>query len=498
MTNDLTQKRKEERQIFGSFLLGGSEFALAVSHVQEVVNAPETYTVVPLAPSYLKGLFNLRGTVIPVLDLCGLLNVQPVPQQDVRKIAIVEMSDCCVGLLFDQTGEVFRSQEDERSDFDSTDLASVVSGVFKKEDGKRIVQILDVQKLFKLQNVPKDGSGNRLGRGKFAAKRGTRKQCISFVVGPAKCALPISGIQEILKVSKIDESALGGGFCIGTIDLRGITVPIIDFASLLEYRAVDSSKEATSGDRRIVVMRLETELFGLMVDSVDSIISYFQDELIAFPLVEQNRAEMFLGCITGRAESDILLLDHQKILSHAEINQITRGHSRIYQSSTTDRESKRAKGGRKSYIRFALGHSYAVAIDEVCEIIDFPKELLQPPGVRKHVCGVLNLRGRLVTIINARSMYDTEPFSGPVESQKVLIFERKGAHFGLVVDGVDSIVSFLDADKIQLPSLLYQNGGMTLDLAEAVEVADASGQRQNMLVLSVDAVSDRAIKSIAA
>jgi purine-binding chemotaxis protein CheW len=489
----------KERQIFGSFYLDDNEFALAVSYVQEVVNAPTHYISVPLSPNFLKGLFNLRGIVIPVLDLRELIQLKGGSSNESQKIAIIELDGSCVGLIFDRTGEIFRSNEEERSDFDSSHASGIISGVFKKEAGNRIVQIMNVTKLFKLQNVPKDG--NRLGRENLGQKRGQRKQCISFVVGPAKCSLPISGIHEILKINKLSGSTLGVGHCIGAIDLRGTTVPVIDFPALLQYRKVDRSETATQGDRRIIVMRLEKELFGLMVDSIDSIVSYFPDELITFPLVQQNRAEMFVGCITEHGDSDILLLDHEKILSNSEITEITHGHSKLYQSHSAFKDDKKSKGGaRKTYITFTIDGTYAVAISDVKEIIDYPKQLLQPPGLPRHVRGILNLRGELVTIIDARNMYSTNQNAGQKEDQKVLVFSRNGIHFGLVVDSVESIITFAENDKIKLPEILYKSdkGSISADIYEAVEVTDTNGDKITMLILCVDSMAARASSSLAA
>lgn len=482
--------------IFGSFWLGDSEFAVSVSHLQEVVNAPAAYTAIPLAPAFLRGLFNLRGSVVPVIDLRDLLKLQGGTQGESPKVAIVELEGACVGLLFDRTGEVFNNDDDERSDFERDSSDSVISGVFKKDDGKRLVQILDVTRLFKLHNVPKDRSRGRLGTDRARKKRGTRQQCISFRVGPACCALPISDIHEIIKVDRVHESALGVGDCIGTIDLRGATVPVIDFAALLKYREVDRSETATQGDRRIVIMRLEKELFGLMVDAIDSIISYFPDELIRFPLVEQYKADMFKGCIAGEGGADVLLLNHEKILTNEEVNEITRGHSELYQTreqaSAVDKASK--GGARRTYISFRIDNSYAVAINEVREIIEYPEKMLQPPGLREYVDGVLNLRGDLVTIVDARALYLKGAKPELEDSQKVLIFKRNEQDFGLVVDAVESIVTFSEKDKKKLPGMLYrqEDGGISADISEAVEVKDSNGQDISMLILSVDALARRA------
>ncbi len=128
------------------------------------------------------------------------------------------------------------------------------------------------------------------------------------------CALGIAEIQEILKVEKINESILASEICIGTIDLCGSMVPIVNFFNLLGYGA-QGSKQGTDGcDKRIIVLKIGAELFGLMVDAVDSIISYFQDELIAFPVLNPERSDLFLGCISQEGRDEILLLNHDRIL----------------------------------------------------------------------------------------------------------------------------------------------------------------------------------------
>lgn len=487
--------RSNEKTIFGSFWLGDSEFAVSVSYLQEVVNAPSHYTAIPLAPEFLKGLFNLRGSIVPVIDLRQLLGLKNKTLTETQKVAIIELDGSHIGLLFDRTGEVFNDNQEERSDFEINDSTSVISGVFKKDAGKRLVQILDITKLFNLHNVPKEKRHHQRESERSQKRRGTRQQCISFLVGPARCALPISVIHEIIKCDRVHESALGIGDCIGTIDLRGATVPIIDFAALLKYRAVDDAESATQGERRIVIMRLGQELFGLMVDAIDSIVSFFPDELLRFPVVQQYKADMFSGCITGQEGSDVLLLNHEKIFSEDEINEITKGHSELYQTRAQTESTLKSKGGaRRTYISFKIDNSYAVAINEVREIIEYPKKMLQPPGLKDYVDGVLNLRGDLITIVDARALYLKGTKSALEETPKVLIFKRNDQDFGLVVDAVESIVTFAEKDKKKLPSMFFrqQEGGIGNDISEAVEVMDSNGHERSMLILSVEALARRA------
>jgi len=82
----------------------------------------------------------------------------------------------------------------------------------------------------------------------------------------------------------------------------------------------------------------------------------------------------------------------------------------------------------------------------------------------------------------------------------VLVFIKNGVPFGLVVDSVEAIVTFAENDKIKLPELLYNQGegSMTADISEAVEVTDTSGAKQSLLIISAEALAERASKSLAA
>ena len=59
--------------VFCSFHLGKLEVVLAVETIQEVVNYPEAVTKAPMSPNFLEGVFNLRGMIIPIINMHELL-----------------------------------------------------------------------------------------------------------------------------------------------------------------------------------------------------------------------------------------------------------------------------------------------------------------------------------------------------------------------------------------------------------------------------------------
>ncbi|MDD4974151.1 MAG: chemotaxis protein CheW, partial [Bacteriovorax sp.] len=70
LNNKASNKSKDE--IFGSFYIGTMEVAINVKAIHEVVNLPEKIIKMPLAPNFLLGVFNLRGLIIPIINLKAL------------------------------------------------------------------------------------------------------------------------------------------------------------------------------------------------------------------------------------------------------------------------------------------------------------------------------------------------------------------------------------------------------------------------------------------
>jgi purine-binding chemotaxis protein CheW len=90
------------------FQLGEEEYAITVERVREVVKA-DRITRVPGAPPYVRGIINLRGRVVPVIDLRQRLGLGAVTLERPR-IMVVEDGPALVGMLVDRASEVLRLQ----------------------------------------------------------------------------------------------------------------------------------------------------------------------------------------------------------------------------------------------------------------------------------------------------------------------------------------------------------------------------------------------------
>jgi purine-binding chemotaxis protein CheW len=137
------------------FNLFGENYALDVNLVREIVRVPPIITRVPNASHYVRGVINLRGTVIPVMDISQKMGGEPQEITPESRIVVAVLDeDVLFGFLVDAVREVSTIWESQIESADASMDASVdkkyLRGVAKADDGRLIV-LLDLASLFELE-----------------------------------------------------------------------------------------------------------------------------------------------------------------------------------------------------------------------------------------------------------------------------------------------------------------------------------------------------------
>jgi len=135
---------------FATFFLNGLFFGVEVLKVQEVIRYQEM-TRVPIAPTMIQGLINLRGQIITAIDLRRRFEMPPRAQNQLPMNVVVRTDDGAVSLLVDEIGDVVEIQDDtyERLPETLTGVArELVRGVYKLKD--HLLLILDTERTVSL------------------------------------------------------------------------------------------------------------------------------------------------------------------------------------------------------------------------------------------------------------------------------------------------------------------------------------------------------------
>jgi purine-binding chemotaxis protein CheW len=129
------------------FFLDNQEFAIAIEHVIDIINV-SPLTKVPNVPDYVVGITNLRGKVIPIVDVRLRFGKMSVDFNERTCIIVVEYNSVPVGLIIDQVSEVITLDDDDIApppSFSQTLDTRFIAGIGKTETGIKL--ILDCRNL---------------------------------------------------------------------------------------------------------------------------------------------------------------------------------------------------------------------------------------------------------------------------------------------------------------------------------------------------------------
>lgn len=135
-------------RLFLTFSLGGEEYGIEILYVKEITGM-QNVTKIPNMPDYVKGVINLRGQVIPVIDVRTRFGLEFKEYGERTCAIVVNIEQSTIGLLVDAVEEVINISEKDTSMPEAIRMST--AGRFVKglgQVGDKVVIMLDVQKIF--------------------------------------------------------------------------------------------------------------------------------------------------------------------------------------------------------------------------------------------------------------------------------------------------------------------------------------------------------------
>ena len=129
------------------FRIGNETYGVRIGAVREIVRVPEI-TSVPSAPELIEGVINLRGKIIPVMDLRKRFGQTEIVSDKKNRILVVELENKLIGLIVNAASEVLKippSEVDSPGSVFAEGESSYVTGVGKLKG--RLIILLDIAKL---------------------------------------------------------------------------------------------------------------------------------------------------------------------------------------------------------------------------------------------------------------------------------------------------------------------------------------------------------------
>jgi purine-binding chemotaxis protein CheW len=147
MTVDNIGNGAGQRRELISFRIGDQEFCVDIMSVREI-RGWVAATPLPRSPSYVKGVINLRGAVLPIIDLGARLGLQTTEPTARHVIMVVTLGNRTLGLLVDAVSDIINLTDDAvqpTPDVASEQVKTFVKGLFSVED--RLVSLIALDRV---------------------------------------------------------------------------------------------------------------------------------------------------------------------------------------------------------------------------------------------------------------------------------------------------------------------------------------------------------------
>ena len=436
--------------------VSGETHALPAAEVTEIVR-PSRWTRVPNGPACLLGLANLRGTVLPVVSLASLLGHSEAAPSRTQRV-VVAGTRGRVGFLVDEVTALQPDGEGSPLDLDGL-LARDFNWAAKPA----------------VRTVP--------ARAARFAEHDDDVALVVLSVSGQDYALGLDQVSTILMLPAGVTAVAGEDDAIlGVIPWQDEILPLVSLAALLGLRP------ETSAALRIAVVPLGGISVGLVAAGLDTILRVPKRTIGPVPAVlTRGRGETRLEgiCHVEGGRRLVCLLAPERLFDEPTTRRIL-AQAGSGGAAMADQQS--GAGHREQFVLFSLGgERYGLPIAAVDEVVRRPASLTRIPKAPAFIEGVMNLRGRVIPVINQASRFSS--ITGAV-GRRIIIVTIGGLQAGFAVDAVTGILN-VAADSLQpAPGLAGQD-----DLFDRVAL---DGENSMTLLIDPAALLDQAERELLA
>ncbi len=424
-------------ETYGLMRIGGALLALPVSAIREVVPGQPPYTPLPVKAEGLLGAVDIRGAIIPVLDLRSTLGLPA--RGDGHLIVIMRREGRLIGLTVDEVAGIARPQPGELFGLSTAAprLASPLATHTFQTQGE-IATVLDAKGIADLPDVP-------LVEEKASARRnsaaGADESVLLFRYGRSYLGIDAAYVDATVPPTAIRKTALSVGHCLGVIDHHGYEVPVVDTQA-----AIGLGMGEPQALTPVIVIRFPNDaLLGFAIDEVHDILRVAAADIVAMPLLARGETALFRGMIADGAERrDSLVLN--AVALRADANLVTIAELRkpalaIQGASPPGASPRRgaAWAGRpQTYLTYAAGAELATPLEQITEILSYPTDVspfdFQKPGL----LGLFKHRQQVTPLVSLATLLGKRHPFDPAQA-RVLLVEHGGMTAGFAVEGLRSI-----------------------------------------------------------
>ena len=311
--------------------------------------------------------------------------------------------------------------------------------------------------VYAVQSAEADAEENQTEDRGAKTQQGTQ-QFVTFIAGDEVFAADMVPVKEIIRVPEVVRVPLAPAALEGLANLRGKVLPIISLRRLFGFPEVPHDDST-----RALVVDVGQPL-GFVVDRVSSVVgvdvSHIEDVGSIRTTVNTEVLSSLIKDVGGHAM--IMVLDFANLIEKefSQIAAISKSTGAAGAVQTSAQNEEEDSTDELQLVSFDVdGQEYAIAIEDVQEIVQVPEAVIHVPHSESHVLGVMTLRSRLLPLVNLRSMFAL-PHRDLDEKSRIVVLTLGGVSVGVVVDAVSEVLRVSKSGVDALPALLASEGNL--------------------------------------
>jgi len=307
------------------------------------------------------------------------------------------------------------------------------------------------------------------------------RQFVIFVCGSEVFAVDMAPVQEIIRVPEVVRVPLAPPTLEGLANLRGKVLPIISLRRLFGFEEREND-DAT----RALVIDLGQPL-GFVVDRVSSVIGVEPSRIDDVDALKATvKSELLSGMLKNVSGFPmVMVLDFQRLIDteFAAIATLARtSAAALSEIASNDGEEDEDNVDELQLVSFEVAEQeYAIPIEHVQEIVQFPDQVVQVPRAEPHVLGLMTLRNRLLPLVSLRCLFGL-PVRAADERSRILVVQLKDVGVGLVMDCVNEVLRVPKSAVDAMPKLLARHD----DLSDIGEICQLDEGKRLVSIISTE------------
>ena len=288
-------------------------------------------------------------------------------------------------------------------------------------------------------------------------QQGTQ-QFVTFLSGDEVFAADMSPVKEIIRVPQVVRVPLAPAALEGLANLRGKVLPIISLRRLFGFPELEHDDST-----RALVIDVGQPL-GFVVDRVSSVMGVDTSHIEDVGSISTTvNTEVLSGLIKDAGgHAMIMVLDFAKLIQKefSQIAAMTKSTAVASVAQAEVQSEEEDSSDELQLVSFNVeGQDYAIAIEDVQEIVQVPEAVIHVPHSESHVLGLMTLRNRLLPLVRLRRIFGL-PDCDLDEKSRIVVLTLNGVSVGVVVDAVSEVLRVSKSGVDALPTMLAREGNL--------------------------------------